>query len=392
MSTRRVYLDNAATSWPKPDSVYEAVDTYQRTNGCAFGRTTGVAADDVQRTITRLREQIRKLAGSLNSRVIHTFNGTDALNMAIHGVLNPGGHVVTTTAEHNSVLRPLRFLENQGRISVTRVPCDQHGQVDPRQVIEQIRDETRLVAVTHCSNVTGAINELEPIGDALKDSRALFLVDAAQSFGSIPVAMDQWHIDLLAAPGHKSLLGPLGTGVLLVNEKSAKRLTPIRQGGTGVSSESDEHPIDVPAGFESGNLNVPGLIGLQAGVEYIEHQSVTAISAHKKNLVQHFLDSVSDVFPTDSAAASNDARLVSDRNCPESGIVSFTTGPYSPAEFASVLDSAFGIQCRAGFHCASLIHQALQTPDGCCRLSFGILNTLDDVDQAASAVRQIFSV
>lgn len=378
-SHRRIYLDNAATSWPKPESVYRSVEDYMRNNGSGLGRTTGADATDLSGVVSRLREAIKQLVGSKKSAVLFTFNGTDSLNMAIHGCLESGDHVITSAAEHNSVLRPLRFLEDSGKIQVTRIPCDANGRVEPREVLEQVGPRTKLVALTHCSNVTGVINPVKEIGQNLADSQTLFLVDAAQSLGTHPIDFDDAQIDLLASPGHKGLYGPLGTGILAVSPKAQQILRPVRQGGTGASSESDVHPISYPEGFEAGNHNVPGLIGLNAGVEFLAEVGINRIAEHKAQLVHRFLEKVGQC---------SGIELVAEGQGASSGIVSFNL-PLPATELAAILDSSFGIQIRAGYHCASLIHPYIGTSTGCARISFGYFNTEQDADQVADALIEI---
>ncbi|MEE2640491.1 MAG: aminotransferase class V-fold PLP-dependent enzyme [Planctomycetota bacterium] len=378
-SPSRIYLDNAATSWPKPERVYQAVDGYQRSNGCTLGRTTGQLSGDLSRSVEQLRSRLRQLLGAPRAAVLFTMNGSDSLNLAIHGLVRPGDHVLTTTAEHNSVLRPLRTLEDRGMIEVTRLECDSLGRVEAARVDRAVRPDTRLVCITHCSNVTGAKNDLCSIGERLKSRQALLLVDAAQSVGSAEIAMEDWGIDLMACPGHKGLLGPLGTGVLMVGQRAETELQPVRQGGTGASSESDQHPQGFPEAFEVGNHNMPGLIGLREGVEHVMETGVQEIARTKRELARQFVESCREV---------PGIRFFSELETLDSGIVSFNVGIESH-ELATVLDSAFGIQIRAGYHCASLIHPYIGSSGGCARMSFGCLNTMDEAGAAADAIRNI---
>src|SRR5262245_47103443 len=278
---RRIYLDNAATSWPKPDSVYAAVERAMRELGAPAGRSAYAEAAQVEQAVLNVRKDIAGLIGADDPRrIVFTLNGTDALNTAIHGALafslQAGGgrlkseleHVVTTVAEHNSVLRPLRALEEAGQIEVTRVGCGAEGLVDPADVQAALRPQTRLIVMTHASNVTGALQPAAAVGSIARQCGALFLLDAAQTLGDLPIDVKALTVDLLAAPGHKGLLGPLGTGVLYVRPGVEARMTSFRQGGTGSRSEEDRQPDFLPDKFESGNLNVPGILGLGAGVAY----------------------------------------------------------------------------------------------------------------------------
>lgn len=383
--SERIYFDNAATSWPKPDAVYDAIDRFQREMGVGFGRSTGAKPDQIRQVILKLRQKLKTLVGASNSdEVIFTFNGTDSLNLAIHGHLRPGDHVITTTAEHNSVLRPLRHLEDRNLIEVSRITCDDHGRVSAAAIQAELRPNTRLVAVIHTSNVTGASNLIQEIGGVVKESSAMLLVDAAQSVGQQKIDFTKWNVDMLAFPGHKSLFGPLGTGCLIVNEKAQKRLRPIRHGGTGASSHLDENPIIYPDAFEVGNHNVPGLVGLDAGVEFVLNAGIDSVAKKKRMLTEKFVSGISKI---------NNIKLVSgtDRENLESGIVSFLTPVLASSEFASVLDHAFQIECRAGHHCAALIHPSIGSSDGCVRFSFGLFNTESEIALAIGAIQSVSS-
>ena len=376
---KRIYLDNAATSWPKPESVYDAIDQYQRGNGMPIGRSTGQQADELSGMVLRLRQRIQKLVQGTHCHTLFSCNGTDSLNLAIHGTIRAGDHVVTTVAEHNSVLRPLRFLEEKGVLTVTRVECDSIGKIDAQEILSAIRPETRLVAMIHCSNVTGAINDIATVGRSLRDEKTLLLVDAAQSIGCAEIEFDAAGIDLLAAPGHKGLFGPLGTGVLVASKKGQGAMQPFRQGGTGASSDSDRHPLEFPEGYEPGNHNVPGLVGLNAGIEFLEQTGIDEIRSRKSSLASAFMEQLQQIDKVEIIAAATDK---------SSGIVSFNL-PVMASELAVILDSSFGIQIRAGFHCASLIHNRIGCPDGCARVSFSYFNSMDDVQVAAKAIGEI---
>ena len=277
----RIYLDNAATSWPKPPEVYEAVDRYQREVGAPAGRSAYAEASEVESAIARARSTIARLIGATSPKqVMFAFNGTDALNIAIHGLLEPGGHVVTSEAEHNSVLRPLRLQADRHGVEVSYVPCDGRGVVDPDGFARAIRPDTRLVVLTHASNVTGALQPAAEVGQLARERGIPFLLDAAQSLGDLPINVQTLNVDLLAAPGHKGLLGPLGTGVLYVGPGLEDRLVPLRQGGTGSRSEEDVQPSSLPDRYESGNHNVPGLVGLEAAVRWLAERGTASIRQH----------------------------------------------------------------------------------------------------------------
>ncbi len=270
MSNQRIYLDNAATSWPKPEAVYEAVDHYLREIGAPNGRSGYSHAQESNRIVDKARRGVAALIGAReHSQVVFGFNCTDVLNIAIRGIVRPGDHVVTTVCDHNSVLRPLRALSEDSGVKVTYVPCDGQGFISPADVRAALRPETRLVAVNHASNVTGAIQPVEEIGRVVRESDAYYLVDAAQSLGHVPIDVQSLDADLLAAPGHKGLLGPLGTGVLYIRPGVERHLKPLRCGGTGSQSDEDRQPDVLPDKYESGNHNLAGLAGLAAATDFL---------------------------------------------------------------------------------------------------------------------------
>lgn len=381
--TARLYLDQAATSWPKPDCVYEAVDDYQRRLGAAAGRSTYADALDVAQRVARARSAIARLLGAESpQRIAFAFNGTDALNIAIQSI-HWFGHVITTVAEHNSVLRPLRKLESAAIIEVTRLPVDRNGVVDVGGIRRALQPHTRMIALTHASNVTGSLQPVADIGRLAQEAEVLFLLDAAQTAGEIPIDVQKLNVDLLAAPGHKGLLGPLGTGVLYVRPGVEDHLDSLRQGGTGTVSESDVHPDEMPEKFEAGNLNVPGLLGLGAGVEWLLQRGVEAVRRETVALNGLLLDrlkAIPGVTVYGPQAAT--ARV---------GLISFNVSGIEPQELAAILDSAFGIQCRAGLHCAPLMHASLGTlsTGGTVRVSFGPFTTAADIERAATAIAEI---
>ena len=381
----RVYLDNAATSWPKPEAVYEAVDRYQRECGAAVGRGATRKSGAIQRIVDRCRERVARLLGARSAdSIVFGFNGTDALNIALHGVLRPGDHVVTTAVEHNSVLRPLRELQSRIGIEVTRAPADGRGVVDAAAIEEALTRPTALVAITHASNVTGAIQPVAEVVRLARQHGAVSLVDAAQSAGHLPMDVDALGVDLLASPGHKGLLGPLGTGVLYVRPVIADRVRSIRQGGTGSRSESDRQPEQLPDKYESGNHNAPGLAGLEAALGWIESQGgAGALRAHEVQLVELLMSGLSDV---------PGVRVYGPRE-PESrtGVVSVTIEGFDPQDAAAILDESFGIETRAGLHCAPGAHDSIGTAagGGTVRLSPGAFTTREQIAAAVAAIGEI---
>ncbi len=380
----RIYLDNAATSWPKPAAVYQATDHYQRELGAPAGRSNYQQADQVQRTIDRARHQLARLLGaSASERVVFTSGGTGSLNQAIHGCLRPGDHVVTTVAEHNSILRPLRYLESQGRITVTRVGCGSSGEIDPLEVRQAITAQTRLVAMLHVSNVTGAVQPIEEVGQIAREAEAFYLIDVAQSLGHIPIQVEACQADLVAGSGHKGLMGPLGLGVLYVGERAQSELAPLVQGGTGTESELDEQPERMPEKYESGNLNVVGIVGLAAALDHLEETGLSVVEQHLRDRTTELIEGFSGVRGLQLYGPADSARQV--------GVVSINVGSYDPQEVASILDQAYSIQTRAGLHCAPLMHRALQSvaQGGTLRFSPGWFTTAEDIQVAVQAVAEI---
>jgi cysteine desulfurase family protein len=382
---RRIYLDHAATSWPKPEAVYTAVERYQRELGAPAGRGAYAEALQVGQMVESVRGAIADFIGAEDARqIVFAFNGTDALNLAIHGALDhEGGHVVTTVVEHNSVLRPLRELEQAGRIEVDRVRCNAEGVVDPDDLRRTLRPDTRLIAVTHASNVTGALQPVAEIGRLARERDVLYLVDAAQSLGELPLSVAELHADLLAAPGHKGLLGPLGSGLLYVRPGVEARLHSLRQGGTGSFSEDDRQPETLPDKYESGNLNVPGIVGLGAGIEWLNGQGVSEVRRHAVELTQRLLAGLSEIRGVVLYGPPTASQRVA--------VVSMTLSGVDGQELAAALDSAYRIQTRAGLHCAPGMHRALRTlhSGGTVRFSLGVSTTVDEVDAAIAGVREI---
>ena len=380
----RIYLDNAATSWPKPTSVYDVVDKYQREIGAPVGRSGYQEAAIVERLVLKARSDVGKLLGvSEHRRIIFTLNGTDSLNLALHGLLRPGDHVVTTDAEHNSVLRPLRFLAGHHGIEVTCVGCEPNGMVDPLSIRQALRPATKLVTLTHASNVTGVIQPVAEVGELLRNHGCYYLVDAAQTAGHLPIDCRGWHIDLLASSGHKGLLGPLGTGLLYVDPRVEASLRSVRQGGTGTQSEDEDQPGTLPEKFESGNHNAPGILGLGEGARYVAARGLAAVREHEVTLLSALREGLSK--------SSHVVTYAPEKVSQQVGVLSFNITGYDPQEVASLLDTAYGIQVRAGLHCAPRMHRALRTADvgGTVRISVGMFNTPEQIAAAVAAVQEI---
>jgi cysteine desulfurase family protein len=388
MSTSpRIYLDNAATSWPKPEAVYVAVDRYMRDIGAPNGRSGYGEAQESNRIVERARRGVAALLGANEpSQVVFGLNCSDMLNLAIRGIVRPGDHVVTTVGDHNSVLRPLRALREQAAVEVTYVPCSRTGYVSPDDVRAAIRSNTRLVAVNHASNVTGAIQPAADIGRIVRDTPAFFLLDAAQSFGHVPIDVQQLDVDLLAAPGHKGLLGPLGTGLLYVRPGVERDLKPLRCGGTGTQSDEDRQPDELPQKYEPGNHNLVGLAGLVAATDFLRAESVDAIHRHHAHICRRLIERLLEI----DGVTLHGPRATSERT----SVVSITVEGFDPQELAAILEATHRIQCRAGLQCAPRMHESLGTTagGGTVRFSPGYSTTADEIDVVVAALREVAAV
>ncbi len=378
------YLDNAATSWPKPEAVYQAMERFSREIGGSPGRSAHRLSVAAARVILEARENTARLLGvSDPMRVVFTKNATEALNLAILGLLSPGDHIVTSSIEHNSVMRPLRFLESNG-VELTAVRCSPRGELDPADVAAALRPNTRAVFVTHASNVAGTILPVEEIGTITRERGIVLGVDAAQTAGAVPLSMEQAKIDLLAFTGHKSLFGPQGTGGLCIGPGLERRLRPLLRGGTGSRSEFEEQPDFLPDMFESGTPNTVGLAGLAAGTAMILEMGVENVRRREEILTAAFLDGLRSLNGITVYGPPAAAWRIP--------VVSLNVGDLSPAEVSLALDERFGILTRPGLHCAPAAHRTLKTfPDGAVRFAFGFFNDAADVTAALEALEEISS-
>ncbi|MCK6486398.1 MAG: aminotransferase class V-fold PLP-dependent enzyme [Gemmatimonadaceae bacterium] len=380
----RLYLDNAATSFPKPPAVFDAMRDYAERLGASAGRGAYREALETGEIVSRCRRLLARLFNAeAPEQIVFGLNCTDMLNLAIQGAVRPGDHVVASRMDHNSVLRPLKALEATG-VSHTLVPADQHtGLIRADDVIGAIRPNTRLVVLHHAGNVSGAIAPIADIGRTARSRDILFLVDAAQTAGHLPIDVRGMSIDLLAFPGHKGLLGPLGTGGLYVRRGIEPRIRPLKQGGTGSVSEEATHPSFMPDRYESGSHNAIGLAGLAAAVEWILDRGVESLAAHDRALSVRFLDGVRDMPDVTVLGPGDPSQRVA--------VFSVRVGGYEPSELAALLEGEFGLLTRGGIHCAPLAHATFGTHQtgGATRLSFGAFNTECDVDRALDALSQV---
>jgi cysteine desulfurase / selenocysteine lyase len=382
-----IYLDNAATTFPKPESVFQGIDAFVRSSAANPGRSGHRRAVEAEAMIYETRRLIARLfAFPRSERVVFTLNATDALNMAIKGVLRPGDHAITSVLEHNSVSRPLNQLEQAGIITLTRLKANSEHMIDPDDVARAFKPSTRLVALTHVSNVTGTIQPVDAIGAIVRERNAFFLVDASQSAGVVPIAFERSCMDLLAFTGHKALLGPTGTGGLVVGERV--EVSPWREGGTGGDSSSPVQPSELPHRLEGGTPNVFGIAGLREGVRILLERGVESILAHERNLLREFYRHLKD--PESFLWYGADRSIAGHQGEGRVGLVGINLPGLAPAELAAILDERFDIAVRAGLHCAPYAHKHLGTfPEGFVRFSVGMLTAPEDMRQAAFALNEI---
>ena len=375
-----IYLDNAATSFPKPEGVYDAVLNNMRNYGANPGRSGHKLALEAGRVIYRGRDlacQLFKIDNPM--QIIFTSNATEALNLGIKGVLQKGDHLITTSMEHNSVLRPVKTLETLG-VENTVVECNKQGVLDIENIKKAIRENTKLIALTHGSNVTGTIMDIGKIGRLARENKVLFLVDAAQTAGIYDIDVEKMNIDLLAVAGHKGLMGPQGTGILYIRE--GVQVRHLMEGGTGSKSHELAQPLILPDRYESGTPNTPGIAGLVAGMEFILQEGLEKIRRHEEDLTQYFIDGLRKI-PQIKIYGPQDASR-------QGAVVSINVGDEDSSEIAYILDSVFDIGTRPGLHCAPLAHRTIGTLDqGTVRFSFGYFNTKEELDMALDALKNI---
>ena len=376
-----IYLDNAATSWPKPESVYQTMDEFLRMKGGNPGRGSHSLAVAAQEVVGETRMLVARLINAVErERVIFTLNCTDSLNLGLKGLLRPGDHVITSRIGHNSVVRPLTKLEQQG-VKITRLPpYPKDGVMSAQDVEEAITEDTKLIVATHASNVSGVIQPIEEYGEIAKRHNLIFMVDAAQTAGKYPIDVQVGNIDLLAFSGHKGLLGPPGTGVLYVGNPVS--LDTLCEGGTGLYSEQEEQPVVLPNRYESGTVNSVGISGLGAGLKYIFSEGLERIRAHEQYLTDRLIAGLSHIPGVILYAAKDGSK--------QAPVVSFNLEGSAPGEVGAILDQAFDIKVRTGLHCAPAAHKTLGTfPLGTIRLGVGYFNTVDDIDFTLEAIEKI---
>jgi cysteine desulfurase family protein len=387
LDSRRYYMDNAATSFPKPPAVTDAMVDYATRVGASAGRGAYREAVESGALIAECRERLcRFFHAEKPENFIFTLNCSDALNLALKGMVlgRKKAHVICTEIDHNSILRPLNALADRGEVVQTRVPVEPvTGLVDPDDIVGALRPDTRLIVITHASNVTGTLQPLRQIGVLARQHGIPLLVDAAQSAGHVPIDVQADGIDLLAAPGHKGLLGPLGTGFLYIRPGLENVLRPIREGGTGSVSEQDRQPDFMPDKFEPGSHNAIGIAGLLAGLHWHATQGIAKLAAHDLALSQTFLARIGTIEGLKYYGPQGTRDRV--------GVFSVVIEGIAPLELSARLENEFGILTRPGLHCAPLIHRALGTlpHGGTTRFSFGPFLTTEEVAYAAEALASI---
>ena len=378
-----IYFDNAATSWPKPPGVAEAMTRFLNEIGANPGRSGHRLSIKAGRVVYNAREAVAELFNEPDPlRVVLGHNATEALNLALYGLLHPGDHVITSSMEHNSMMRPLRSLEKEG-VKVTVVQWSPEGLLDPNKIAASVQPNTVMIALNHASNVIGTLLPVAQVGRIARQHDLLLLVDAAQTGGACPVDTQADMIDLLGFTGHKSLGGPMGTGGLIVGERvDVARMAPLKRGGTGSRSEHENQPDFLPDKYESGTANAIGLAGLEVGIRWVLDQGVEAIRDHELVLTQQLIDRLRAIRGV-TVYGGLDAQL-------QTGALSFNISGVEPSEVGLRLDDEYQIMCRVGLHCAPAAHKTIGTfPTGTVRFGLGAFSTQQEIDTALAAVERL---
>lgn len=376
-----IYMDNAATTWPKPEAVYQAIDHFNRNLGANPGRGSNKRTLEAGMVLLDTREALARLFNVDDScRIVYTANITEALNLGIKGMLKAGDHVITTSMEHNSVARPLFALRNQGLIELTVVRCGPDGMLNPQDIEAAIRPNTRLIVMLHASNLVGTILPIAEVGRIAAQHGVLLMVDSAQTAGVLPIDVKKDHIDLLAFTGHKGLLGPQGTGGLYI--RPGLDINHLKDGGTGSFSDLLEQPSVMPDRYESGTQNGPGIAGLGAGVNYIQERGLDSIRAHEQRLTDLLLAGLDEI-PGVVIYGPHDSRK-------QTAVVSINIKGMDCGELGLLLDHEYGIITRTGLHCTPLAHDTIGTLElGTCRFSPGLFTTEQEIESVIKAVHAI---
>lgn len=378
-----IYFDNAATTFPKPKSVIDSLSNYYIYCGASAGRGGYSSSMEAGGIVYSARRKLSQLVGVKKPmHVIWTYNCTDALNLAIKGTVKKGWHVITSSMEHNSTIRVLKWLELKGVISLDIVIADERGVVSVCELKKLVNNNTRMVVINHASNVNGAIQDISQIGAYCRSCGIITIIDAAQSGGVVPINIKDMQVDMVAFAGHKSLYGVQGVGALVLSDEyDYKNLEPQRQGGTGSYSEQVTHPSFLPDCFEAGTLNIAGISALSSGIDFINERGLESIIKHKKELLKYFI--------TESKLKIKGFNIIGE-NKDSVGVVIFNIGDFPISEIADTLSEKYGIMCRIGLQCSPLSHTTLGSfPYGGVRFSFGIFNTKNEIDIAVNALIEI---
>ncbi|MFW6280898.1 MAG: aminotransferase class V-fold PLP-dependent enzyme [Halanaerobium sp.] len=376
-----IYLNNAATTWPKPESVYIEIDNFFRNMGVNPGRSQSAANMGAAHKIFETREKIADFLGiSDSSHLIFNSGSTESLNTVIKGLLKENDHVITTALEHNAVIRPLEKLKKERNIEVTYLTINDKGEIDLKELEKSIKNNTKLIITTHASNVIGTVLDIKKIAEIAQKEDIFYLVDAAQSAGVIPIEAEEWGIDFLVIPGHKSLYGPPGIGALYINDPES--INTYKEGGTGSNSLSKTQPSVMPDKFEAGTPNSPGIIGLGAGIDFIKEIGMKEIHSKEMKLLARLiqgLDSLAEV-------KIYGKREIVDRTA----VLGFNIADFGANEIAFELENEYGIQLRSGLHCAPLLHKNMGTINqGMLRVSISYFNNQNEIEQLINAVAKI---
>lgn len=383
---KTIYLDNAATTFPKPPNVIKAVtEALEKPMGTP-GRGSHEAAFVASGVVSQTRKAVAKFFGLLEDyRVIFTYSATDALNMAIKGFLNTGDRALISSVEHNSVLRPLKGMERDGEISLGIIACDSKGYIDAEDLRKKLREtKTRLVCVSHASNVTGALQDVAEIGKIVREEGAYFLLDAAQTAGVAHIDQERDNVDFLTFAGHKNMFGLQGTGCLLLGSRIFG-LRPFREGGTGFNSESETQPVNWPEAFESGTHNVPGILSLGEGIKFINETGIDAISCAEAVKLEQIRDALSEYENVTLYGPQKGEKRVA--------LLSFNIKGWESADVGSVLNNNHGVITRTGLHCSAMAHKLLGTsPEGTVRLSPGYFTRTDEIEEFINIIQTIVTI
>ncbi|NLA76210.1 MAG: aminotransferase class V-fold PLP-dependent enzyme [Deltaproteobacteria bacterium] len=376
-----IYLDNAATTFPKPDGALDRMIESYRKKGVSPGRGSYDLAFEAEDIVYDVRSRLAKLFNNPDlKRIVFTSNATDSINIVLQGMLNRGDHVVSTRLEHNSVLRPLYHLRKKGIITYDLAGFDQKGFIDPDDISRLIRDNTRLVLINHVSNALGTIQPIKETGRICAEKGVPLVIDAAQSAGVIPVNMQDWNVSAVAFTGHKSLLGPTGTGGLAVSPDLV--IEPSRFGGTGIDSENLLHNETYPHRLEAGTINLIGIMGLSEGLKYIEKTGIEAIHKQEMRLFIKLREGLSNLETVDYYCAEGSEN--------HAALLSVNINGMDPGDAGSILDADYNIAVRSGLHCAPLVHEVIKTyPRGTVRFSIGPFNTVEHIEKAIEAMAAI---